>query len=224
MNPAQTDHDTPSVSRLDVTSLTAAQRDMRLAYLDGAPGVLVSGLVWATAGCVAMWVSPQRAVWALFVGGALIHPVAVLLTRLLGRTGRHAPGNPLGALAMATTFWMIMMLPLAYGVSLLRIDLFFPAMLLVIGGRYLCFQALYGRRMYWICGAVLGLTSYGLAILNAPVALGGFAGAVIEVVFAGLLLVGAQREAVCRPPRPEPCVNHRRASGCNVEPGKPAGH
>lgn len=195
MNSAQTDRNTASASSLDLTTLAAAQRDMRSAYMGGAPGVLVSGLVWAVAGCVATWISPERAVWALFVGGVFIHPVAVLLVRLLGRTGRHAHGNPLGGLAMATTFWMIMMLPLAYGVSLLRVDLFFPAMLFVIGGRYLCFQTLYGSRLYWIIGAVLALAGYGLVELNAPVALGAFAGAVIETVFAGLLLAGARREA-----------------------------
>jgi hypothetical protein len=135
MNSAQADRNTLPPSFLDLTTLAAAQRDMRSAYLGGAPGVLVSGLVWAVAGCVATWISPERAVWALFAGGMFIHPVAVLCTRLLGRSGRHTPGNPLAGLAMATTFRMIMMLPLAYGVSLLRIDLFFPAMLLVIGGR-----------------------------------------------------------------------------------------
>lgn len=195
MPPAQTVRNTPSASSLDLTTLAAAQRDMRLAYMDGAPGVLVSGLAWAVAGCVATWISPQRAVWALFVGGVFIHPVTVLLVRLLGRTGRHAHGNPLGALAMATTFWMIMMLPLAYGVSLLRVDLFFPAMLFVIGGRYLCFQTLYGNRLYWIFGAVLALAGYGIVKLNAPVALGAFAGAAIEAVFAGLLMAGARRVA-----------------------------
>jgi hypothetical protein len=198
MNSAQTDRNTLSPSFLDLTTLAAAQRDMRSAYLGGAPGVLVSGLVWAVAGCVATWISQERAVWALFVGGIFIHPVALLCARLLGRSGRHTPGNPLGALAMATTFWMIMMLPLAYGVSLLRIDLFFPAMLLVIGGRYLCAQTLFGTRLYWVFGAVLALAGYGLAKLNAPVALGGFAGAVIEAVFACLLLAGARREAGIR--------------------------
>jgi hypothetical protein len=198
MNPSPADRNSLSPlspASLDPATLAAAQRDMRSGYLDGAPGVLVSGLAWAVAGCVATWISPQRAVWALFVGGVFIHPLAVLCTRLLGRPGRHTPGNPLGALAMATTFWMIMMLPLAYGVSLLRIDLFFPAMLLVIGGRYLCFQTLYGNRLYWVMGAVLALAGYGLARSNAPVALGGFAGAVIEIVFGGLLLAGARRQA-----------------------------
>jgi hypothetical protein len=195
MNLAPTDRNTSSGSCFDRTTLAAAQQDMRSAYLGGAPGVLVSGLVWAVAGCVATWISPQRAVWALFVGGVFIHPVAVLLARLLGRTGRHTPGNPLGALAMAITAWMIMMLPLAYGVSLLRIDLFFPAMLFVIGGRYLCAQMLYGYRLYWIFGAVLALAGFCLAESNAPVALGGFAGAMIEIVVACLLLAGARREA-----------------------------
>lgn len=198
MHSAQTDRNTLSPPLLDLTTLAAAQRDMRSAYLGGAPGVLVSALVWAVAGCVATWISPQRAVWALFIGGMFIHPVAVLCARLLGRSGRHTPGNPLGALAMAMTFWMIMMLPLAYGVSQLRIDLFFPAMLLVICGRYLCAQTLYGTRLYWVFGAVLALAGYGVAELNAPVALGGFAGAVIEAVFACLLLASARREAGIR--------------------------
>jgi len=195
MNPAQPDRITPPATLFDLAKLDVAQRDMRSAYLNGTPGMFASALAWAVAGCVAAAMSPQRAVWALFVCGVFIHPVGVLFARLLGRTGRHARDNPLGALAMATTFWMIMMLPLAYGVSLLRIDLFFPAMLFVIGGRYLCFHTLYGSRLYWVCGAVLGLAGYALARLHAPVALGGFAGAAIEVVFAGLLLACARRDA-----------------------------
>ncbi len=181
--------------RSDLASLDTHQRDMRSGYLGGAPGVLVSGSVWAVSACVAAWLSPQRAMWALFVGGMFIHPIAVLCTRLLGAPGRHTPGNPLGALAMATTFWMIAMLPLAYGIALWRIELFFPAMLLVIGGRYLCFHTLYGNRTYWVLGAVLGLAGYGLASLGAPPVLGAAAGALIEIVFAFVLLAGARREA-----------------------------
>lgn len=176
-------------------TFAAAQRDMRTGYLGGAPGVLVSGLVWAVAACVATWMTPERAVWALFVGGVFIHPLSVVLVKLLGHTGRHRQGNPLAPLAMATTFWMILMLTLAYGISLLRIDLFFPAMLFVIGGRYLCFQIIYGNRLYWLIGAVLALTGYGLAAANAPAAVGAFAGSLIEVVAAGVLLAGARREA-----------------------------
>jgi hypothetical protein len=182
------------ISSRDLTTLAFAQRDMRFAYLGGGPGMLASALVWAVAAAIASLVSPQRAVWALFIGGVFIHPVGVLLARVLGRTGQHARGNPLGALAMATTIWMIMMLPLAYGIALLRMDLFFPAMLFVIGGRYLCFQTLYGSRLYWACGAVLGLAGYGVALLHAPPALAAFTGAAIECLFACVLLGAEKRE------------------------------
>lgn len=192
MNPAQPTH--VATSSFEHVPLAQAQRDMRAAYLLGAPGMLASALAWTLAGCVASWDTLQHAVWALFIGGVFIHPVGTLFARLLGASGRHAPGNPLASLAMTTTIWMIMMLALAYGVALLRIELFFPAMLFVIGGRYLCFATLFGTRLYWLCGAVLALAGYGLARLHAPAALGGFAGAAVEAAFASVLLAGARRE------------------------------
>jgi hypothetical protein len=171
-------------------TIAAAQQDMRTAYLGGAPGLFVSGSVWAIAGVVCLMRSPQAAVWALYIGGALIHPIAGLLTRLLGRSGRHAAGNPLGTLAFATTIWMIMMLALAYGISLWRIDLFFPAMLFVIGGRYLTFATLFGKKLFWACGAALGLAGYALATRHAAPAVGAFAGAAIEITFGCILAAG----------------------------------
>jgi len=54
-------------------TIAAAQQDMRTAYLGGAPGMFVSGTVWAVAGLVCLWHSPQDAVWALYAGGVLIH-------------------------------------------------------------------------------------------------------------------------------------------------------
>ena len=195
MQNAPTERKIAAPSSPDLSTLAGAQQDMRSGYLDGGAGVLVSGLVWAVAGCVAVWAAPERAVWALFVGGMFIHPLAVLLAKLLGGPGRHTDGNPLGPLAMATTFWMIMMLPLAYGVSLLRLELFFPAMMLVIGGRYLCFHTLYRDRLYWVMGALLGLAGYATGAANAPVALSAFIGAAIEIGFAAFLLARVRRQA-----------------------------
>lgn len=183
---------TESTPNLD--TMSAARHDMCVAYAGGAAGALVSGLVWVIAGGVAAWVSPQHAVWALLIGGMCIHPVAVLCLRLCGRSGRHAANNPLAPLAMATTIWMIMMLPLAYGVSLFRVDLFFPAMLFVIAGRYLCFHTLYGSRLYWVFGSALALAGYGLAQLHAPVALSALTGGLIEILFAGLIWTGDSKQ------------------------------
>ena len=175
-------------------TIAEAQRDMRAGYVGGAPGMFASALVWLAAGLVAVQVSPQRAVVALFVGGVLIHPIGVLLARALGRTGQHTHGNPLGQLALETTAWLVLSMPLAYAVSLVRMDLFFPAMLLVIGGRYTTFATIFGRRVFWACGGALVAAAYALASLNATPATGAFTGAAIEAVFAVVIAATIRAE------------------------------
>ena len=177
-------------------TIKTAQADMRRGYTFGAPGVLVSGSVWLAAGVVVLMVSSQAAVLTLLAGGALIFPLAMLLSKLLGLPDGHTKGNPLGTLAGEGTVWLIAGCVIAYGVSTLRIEWFFPAMLLVIGGRYLTFQTLYGLRLYWVLGALLIAAGFALAVLLAPPLVGAFAGGVIELVFAAILFVEAKRGAI----------------------------
>ena len=182
----------------DSSSIADAQREMRYAYHDGAPGVLVSGTVWLIAGLVAASGRPERAIWSLFIGGMFIHPVSVLLNKMLGRPGTHTPGNPLGALALEGTIWMLLSLPLVYAVSTIRMEWFFPAMLFVIGGRYLTFATMYGKRIYWAFGAALAFTGYVLGSMNASPQLGAFAGAGIEALFASFIFITRGRGAAIR--------------------------
>jgi len=173
----------------------AAQSDMRRGYLCGAPGVLASGLVWLAAASVAALGSEKAAVLVLLIGGAAIHPIGIAIARLLGHPGAHTPGNPLGRLAAESTFWLIAGCAIAYGIHVLRIEWFFPAMLLVIGGRYLTFQTLYGLRAYWVCGALLCVAGLALALARAPTVSGAFTGAAIELAFAAVLFTQAKRAA-----------------------------
>jgi hypothetical protein len=174
--------------------LPELQRDMREAYAGGGPGMFASALAWLAAGVVAVQVSPERAVLTLLAGGMLIFPVGVLLTKALGYRGQHTHGNPLGTLALETTVWLVLSMPIAWVVSLYRVDLFFPAMLLVIGGRYATFATMYGRRVFWVCGGALAVA--------AP-ATGAFTGAAIEAVFAVWIVVThrASRAAAAPPVR-----------------------
>lgn len=165
-------------------SFTQAQSDMRQGYYSGATGILASSLAWFVAAGVAVLASPGQAVWALLIGGVFIFPVGLLIGRLLGARGAHAKGNPLGQLAGASTFWLIFCLPIAYLLSLRQPDLFFPAMLLVIGGRYLVFATLYGMRLYWALGLVLAAAGFGLAAVQATAFAGAAAGAGLEAAFA----------------------------------------
>lgn len=165
-------------------SLRDAQADMRVGYRCGAPGVAVSGAVWLVAGGVALGVSHQAAVWALLIGGAMIHPLGMLLARLTGARGSHTPGNPLASLAGEGTVWLLAGIVIAYGLHLLRLEWFFPAMLLVIGGRYFTFQTLYGLRTYWVLGGLLCALGMALVVTSAPVPVAALSGGALEVVFA----------------------------------------
>jgi hypothetical protein len=179
---------------MTLTNFVEAQRDMRHGYYGGAPGVLASSIAWCAAAIVAIVLSPKHAVLALFIGGVLIHPVGILIAKALGRPGSHTPGNPLGALALESTVLMLLCLPLAYTIAVYRPGWFFPAMLLIIGGRYLIFRTVYGWRVYWLLGTALAAAGFGLVASGAAPVVGAFAGAAIEVMFAISIFV-AERHA-----------------------------
>ena len=166
-----------------------AQRDMRDGYFSGAAGILASSLAWAAAAAATIFVSAETAVWVLFAGGMLIHPASIVICKVLGARGNHAKENPLAPLAIATTFWLIFSLPIVYVVSLQRMEWFFPAMLLVIGGRYLTFALLYGMRIFWALGLALAGAGFALGYIAAQPAIAVVAGAGIELVFAVVVLM-----------------------------------
>ncbi len=179
--------------------IDAAQADMRHAYLGGSAGIFASSLAWMSSALVAHFVSPRAGIAALFVGGMLIHPAAILLSKLLGRPGSHAKDNPLAGLAIETTIWLLLAIPLAFLLSFQRIEWFFIAMLATIGGRYFTFSTLYGLRIYWAIGAALALAAFGLAATNAGAVTVAFAGGVIELVFAGIVFASARRSPATAP-------------------------
>jgi hypothetical protein len=144
------------------------------------------------AGLFAAVSSPGTAIAALLIGGILIYPVSVILAKALGRPGSHTRGNPLGALALEGTFFLLLAIPLAYAVSLYRVEWFFPAMLLLIGGRYLTFTTIYGMRLYWACGAALALAGFLVVLSRAPVPVGAFGGALVEYIFAAVAFAAVQ--------------------------------
>jgi hypothetical protein len=173
-----------------------AQADMRRAYYDGATGVLASASAWLAAAIVAWRHTPQAAIFTLLIGGMLIYPASVLLSKALGRSGVHAKTNPLAPLAASGTLWMLLVIPVAYGASLYRLDWFFPAMLLIIGGRYLTFATLYGTALYYALGAALAMAGLLMALAQLPVLPAVIAGSAIEYLFAAILIARAGAHAV----------------------------
>lgn len=95
---------------------------------------------------------------------------------------------------MEGTVFMLMTIPVAYGLSLLRHEWFFQGMLLIIGGRYLTFRTLYGNKLFWLLGSLLGVSAYGLFATNTHSLVTTLTGGLIEVCF-GLILFGHVRLA-----------------------------
>lgn len=169
---------------MQLTPTASHQAEMRNAYYNGAPGILVSGLVWIAAALVCHFVGTKQGVWALLIGGALIHPLGVLLSKLLGRPAKTEKTNALNPLAAASTIWLILCCAMSYGLFLLNPLLFFPAMMATIGSRYLVLASVFGRALFWALGASLIATGLWAAYTALPPSLAAALGGVIEIVFA----------------------------------------
>jgi hypothetical protein len=165
-----------------------AQRDVRTVFLGGFFGQLISAVIWLTAAALATWVSPKASIITAVAGGFFIYPLTLLAIQASGRATSLAPGNPLGQLGMQVAIGgaipMLLLLPVAQ----LRLSLFFPALMIIIGAHYLPFIFLYGMRVFLpLCAA---LTGAGILLaLYAPnsFSLGAWVGGAILFVFAWIL-------------------------------------
>jgi len=92
-------------------------------------------VVWLAAGIVALVNTELISVLVFFLGGMLIHPLGILLSKALKRSGQHQKDNPLSNLALESTLLLFIGLFIAYVVLQIRPHWFFPIMLLMIGGR-----------------------------------------------------------------------------------------
>jgi len=165
-----------------------AQKDMNASYLGGGTGVLISGIIWCVAGIVALIHSNQFSMLTLFFGGMFIHPLAVILSKMLKRSGKHHPENPLGKLALESTIILFVGLFLAFYVAKLHLEWFYPIMLMAIGVRYLIFNTLYGTRIYWTLGTVLMMSGMVCILLGANFVIGAFIGGFTEIIFSLAIL------------------------------------
>ncbi len=180
------------ITKIGIMNIKESQLDMRQSYFGGGPGVLVSGLVWIAAGITATMSTQMTSLLVFFIGGMFIHPLGMLLSKVLKRTGKHQKDNPLGRIAMETTLLLFIGLFIAYTVYRIQPDWFYPIMLLMIGGRYVIFTSIYGMRIYWILGLLLIVVGAGLMLTDQLFWVGAIAGGVVEVVFA-LLIIRMER-------------------------------
>jgi hypothetical protein len=176
-----------------IETIEQAQTDMCKSYANGSVGIIASGIVWLISAIVVAQLSPKHGIWVLLIGGMFIFPLSVVLGKIIGVSGAYTKGNPLGSLAMEGTVWMLMCIPLAVGLSLEHPAWFFQGMLLIIGGRYLTFSTLYGKKQYWLLGAILGIAAFLLFSFYAKPFSSALTGSVIEIIFGIYMFVAFRK-------------------------------
>jgi len=176
--------------------LEAAQRAMRTAHVSGAPGVLVSGVVWVDAGVIWARADVAQAFVMLFFGGMAIVPGGLFIARVILRAPKPVEGNPLDRLGLESTFSLFAGLLIAY--ALLRISpaSVFPIMAITIGARYFIFRTIYGEGVFWALGTALtavGVTAL-LGLVTWPTNIAVVVG-LMELAFAIVLFVRSGQSA-----------------------------
>lgn len=173
-----------------------AQREVRTVFIGGFWGQLVSSAIWVASAALGFWVTPRAAIFTLVVGGFFIFPATQLLLRLTGGPTSVTRDNPLGNLGMQIAFTLGLSMLLLVPVTEFRVNLFYPALMILLGAHYLPFAFLYGMRMFIPLCAILVCGGVAIALhFPGSFSFGGWIGGLMLFVFAWIGRAAVQHEA-----------------------------
>ena len=172
-----------------------AQREVRTVYVGGFWGQLVSSAIWLASAALATWVSPRAGIITVVAGGFFIFPITQLLLRLSGRPASLTRENPLGKLAMQIAFTLPVSMLLLVPVTEFHLNLFYPALMILVGAHYLPFTFLYGMRIFIPLSAILAGGGVVIALyFPGTFSLDGWIGGVTLFVFAWIGRLSVQND------------------------------
>lgn len=132
-----------------------AQREVRSVYNGGFWGQLVSSVIWLISAAVGTWSSAKASILTAVIAGFFIFPLTQLMLRLSGRPTRVSRENSLHWLGMQVAFVLPFSMLLLVPVGHYNLNLFFPALMILLGAHYLPFVFLYGMRIFWALAGIL---------------------------------------------------------------------
>ena len=166
-------------------NINDCQRELRVSFLGGFAGQMVSGLIWLGAAAASTWMRPIVGMLILSFGSMLIFPLTQGLLRLMGYPAKTSAENKLWGLGGQIAFTVPINFSLVAVATLYHQDFFFPAAMIVVGAHYLPFVTLYGMEMFGLLAGLLVLGGIGLGMYDVSIfSLGGWVTAVLLIVFA----------------------------------------
>src|ERR1700693_5823288 len=116
-----------------------AQREVRTVFVGGFWGQIVSSTIWLASAAVGTWISPRAGILTAVIAGFFIFPLTQLMLRLSGGPASLSKDNPLWSLGMQVAFVLPISMLLLFPVTELRLTLFYPALMILLGAHYLPF-------------------------------------------------------------------------------------
>jgi len=169
----------------EIKSLEDDQKEMRIAFLGGFAGQLVSGIIWLIASIVSVVISNQVGMLTLFFGCMGIFPLTQLTLKLMGRRANVRKENQLWQLGSQVAFTVPINFILVGAIILFHPDWFFPAAMIIVGSHYLPFMTLYGMKMFGILAAILVISGITIGMyIPLFFSLGGWLTSVLLILFA----------------------------------------
>src|SRR5689334_6224406 len=140
-----------------------AQREVRSVYIGGFWGQLVTSIIWLVSAALGTWVTPKASILTVVIGGFFTFPLTQMLLRLSGRRASVSKENSLNSLGMQIAFALGVSMLVLVPVGLYHLNLFFPALMILVGAHYLPFASLYGMRTFLFLAGILIATGLVIA-------------------------------------------------------------
>lgn len=132
-----------------------AQREVRSVYMGGVVGQLLFSIFYLVSAALGTWVSPKTSILTVVIAGFFSFPLMQMLLRLSGRPARVSRENPFHWLGMQVAFVLPFSMLLLVPIGQYNLNLFFPALIVLVGAHYLPFATSYGMRMFLFLAGIL---------------------------------------------------------------------
>lgn len=129
-------------------------KEIRQSYLGGFSILLIEAFFWILAGIFWHFVSFKIGILLIIISGTFFYPLSQLLQIILKRP-KIRNDNPLNLLFTQIGLIIPFSFPLIFLLTKENVNLFFPALTIIIGVHYLPFVYAYKMKIYWILASLL---------------------------------------------------------------------
>ncbi len=129
-------------------------KEIRHSYLGGFSILMVEGFFWILAGLLGNLISSKIGIVVIVVGGTFFYPLGQLVQFLLKRP-KIRKENTLSALFTQIGLMIPFSFPLVFMLTRENVNLFFPALTIIVGIHFLPFVYAYKMKTYWALASLL---------------------------------------------------------------------